>query len=91
MTTKLKPKYEVYSTDESGFGFARFGIPTGKTRETKTCSTFGGPGTRKQIQIDAYEIIHPDLVGPEDITADVPDWLSERPCGVGAYLGKEWA
>ncbi len=81
---------EVFTTDEGGDN-ARFGIPTGNEKVIKTFSMFGGEGTRTMREIEAFAIVHPDCVTPGMEVSEVPEWLSDIPCGIGESLGKEWA
>jgi len=83
---------DVFTTDEGG-DMARFGTLTGNTREIQRAAMFGGASTRIMREIEAFEIVHPDDVPafPGMKTSPVPEWISDRPCGIGKSLGKEWA
>jgi|JI8StandDraft_1071087.scaffolds.fasta_scaffold1990435_1 hypothetical protein len=81
---------KVFTTNEGG-DMARFGVPTGNTRERDMAAMFGGCGTRVEIEIEAFEILHPDLTTEGMAAYAVPEWISSRPCGAGKSLGKEWA
>ncbi len=81
---------DVFTTNEGG-DMARFGVPTGNSRKKAVAAMFGGSGTRVEIEIEAFEILHPDLTTAEMTAYSVPEWISSRPCGVGKSLGREWA
>lgn len=80
---------DVFTTD---CGVSVFGLPTGETRTIPTANMFGGPSSRTLVEIEAFEIVHPDDVPffPGMETAAAPEWISSRPCGVGKPRGKEW-
>ena len=81
---------DVFCTEEGG-DMARFGILTGNTREIMTANLFSGTGSRTLREIEAFEIVHPDCIEPGMKVSPVPDWISGRECGIGRFLGREWA
>jgi len=74
-------------TVESGAVY-RICEKTGVTREVAVANMFGGAGIRKDAQVRVWEMLHPDDPAEEKISS--PYGATERPVGVGRFLGLEW-
>lgn len=77
----------VACTIESGEIY-RICEKTGETRVVVTAGMFGGAGARKDAQVKVWDMLHPDDPACEKITS--PYGATERPVGVGSFLGFEW-
>ena len=77
----------VRCTIESGSVY-RVCEKTGETREVAVAAMFGGAGIRKDAQVRVWEMLHPDDPAEEKISS--PYGATERPVGVGRFLGLEW-
>lgn len=76
----------ITCTIESGSVY-RICEETGETRKVAVASMFGA-GIRKDQQVKVWEMLHPDDPANEKITS--PYGATERPVGVGKFLGYEW-
>jgi hypothetical protein len=61
---------------------------TGETRQVEVADMFGGAGVRKDAQVKVWEMLHPDDPAHERLGS--PYGATERPVGVGRFLGLEW-
>lgn len=71
-------------------GMSYFCRETGNTRQVETCNMFSGPAMVTEVEVERFEIVHPDDVKPGMEVQEVPEWISSRPCGVGVPQGTMW-
>jgi hypothetical protein len=87
MKIKITEAKFIRCTIESGSVY-RVCETTGEAREVEVAAVFGGAGIRKDAQVKVWEMLHPDDTSEEKLPS--PYGATERPVGVGKFLGLEW-
>lgn len=77
----------ITCTVESG-SIYRVCESTGETRQIAVAVMFGSSGIRKDAQVRVWEMLHPDDISEEKLPS--PYGATERPVGVGKFIGLEW-